>query len=194
MRSLFLLTLFLALPGALLAQAGPAASTPDRVSATASVFLKTGKIAQRDRFYLGGWAGVQFTENLAVGGGGLTLLNDVELAGLEGSTGFNLDLSYGGLFLRYWEPLTGSFIGDVGLMLGAGHAGVRDQLSRAEVGSDNFFVVEAEMSLLYSLLRRAFLGFSVGYRLTEGVEDLPSVSDGDLSAFTATLLLRLAGG
>jgi hypothetical protein len=163
------------------------------VSATAAVLLKTGRIAQQNRLYVGGWAGIQFTDNLAVGGGGMTLLNDVELAGLEGSTGFNLNLGYGGIYFRYWEPLTPSFTGEVGLLLGAGHAEVQDQLTQAEVGSDNFIVAEAEMSVLYSLVRRTFLGLSVGYRLTEGVDHLPRVSAGDLSAFTATLSLRLGG-
>lgn len=193
MRGFFLLLVFLALPGSIRAQAGPNPTSSDRVSATAALLLKTGKIAQRDRMYLGGWAGIQFADNLALGGGGLALLNDLELAGSEGSTGFILNLGYGGLLFRYWEPVTASLTGEVGILLGAGHAEVRDQLTRAEVGSDNFFVTEAEISILYSPFRRTFLGLSVGYRLTEGVEDLPRVPAEDLNAFTATLSLRLGG-
>lgn len=130
---------------------------------------------------------------LVVGGGGFALLETVELAGSGGDTGFVLDLGYGGLFFNYREPLSGSLMGGAGLLLGAGHAQVRDQLSRREVGSDNFLVGEAEMSLAYTVVPRIHLGFSVGYRLTAGVQDLPRVSASDLDAFTATLSLRVGG-
>ena len=193
MRFGFVLAVLLALPGPLEAQAGPDPSSQDRVSATAAVLLKGGRIADENRLHLGGWAGLVFGDNLAIGGGGFALLNDVELAGSEGGSGFNLDLGYGGLIFRYWEPLSGSFTGEAGLLLGAGHAEVRDQLTRTEVGSDNFLVAEAEMSLLYSFFPGIHVGVSAGYRLTTGVEDLPRVSTGDLNAFTGTLSLRLGG-
>jgi len=131
-----------------------------------------------------------FSERLAVGGGGVTILHRVEIEGSEGGTGFSLDLGYGGLILRYWEPLAGPLVGQAGLLLGAGHAEVRDQLTRREVGSDNFLVSEAEMSVFYPLFSRLYLGVSGGYRLTAGVDDLPGVSPTDLDSFTATLSLR----
>jgi len=193
MRFGFVLAVLLALPGPLEAQAGPDPSSQGRVSATAAVLLKGGRIADENRLHLGGWAGLVFGDNLAIGGGGFALLNDVQLAGSEGGSGFNLDLGYGGLIFRYWEPLSGSFTGEAGLLLGAGHAEVRDQLTRTEVGSDNFLVAEAKMSLLYSFFPGIHVGVSVGYRLTTGVEDLPRVSTGDLNAFTGTLSLRLGG-
>ena len=194
MRSGLVLALVLALPGPLGAQAGPGPSFQGRVSGTAAVLLKGGQIAGENRLHLGGWAGLIFGGNLAVGGGGFALLNDVGLVGSEGASGFNLGFGYGGLVFRYWEPLSGSLTGEVGLLLGAGHAEVRDQLTRTEVGSDNFLVAEPEMSILYSFFPGVHLGVSVGYRLTTGVEDLPRVSAGDLNAFTGTLSLRLGGG
>ena len=87
----------------------------------------------------------------------------------------------------------GNLTGEVGLLLGAGHAEVRDQLTGTEVGADNFLVGEPEMSILYTVFPGIHLGVSVGYRLTSGVEDLPRVSSGDLNAFTGTLSLRWGG-
>jgi len=193
MRFVLLLAVLLALPGPLQAQAGPDPSSRDRVSATAAILAKGGQIAGENRLHLGGWAGLVFGGNLAIGGGGFALLNDVELAGSEGGTNFFLDLGYGGLFVRYWEPLFGPVTGEVGVLLGAGHAEVRDQLTRTEVGSDNFLVAEAEMGVHYTLFREVHLGASVGYRLTSGVEGLPRASAGDLNAFTGTLSLRVGG-
>lgn len=194
MRLLFPLALLLVLPGSVRAQAGPGPSPPSRVAGTAAMLIKGGQIAGEYRAHLGGWAGVVFAENIAVGGGGFALLNQVDLDGLEGGTGFNLDFGYGGLFFRYWEPLSRWITGEVGLLLGAGHARVRDLLTRTEVGSDNFLVAEAELGALYSLFPKIHLGASAGYRLTSGVENLPRVSTGDLNTFTGTLFLRFGGG
>jgi hypothetical protein len=188
-----LLVLMLASPGVLGAQAGSSSPPQGRVSGTASVLLKVGQVAEEDRLHLGGWAGLKFTDNIAVGGGGFSVLKSVGLAGSEGASGFNLDLGYGGLVLRYWEPLSGSLTGEMGILLGAGHAEVRDQLTRSEVGSDNFLVGEAEMGILYKLYRGLHLGVSAGYRLTSGVEGLPRVSKGDLNTFTGTLSIQLGG-
>lgn len=193
MRSFLLLLAALILPGLLSAQSTPDTVSQDRISVAASVFLKVGKIADKTRPHAGGWAGLVLGDRLAVGGGGFAVLNDVELPGSEGGTGFDLDVGYGGLFFRYWEPLSPSVFGEAGLILGAGHAEVRDQLTRAEVGSDNFLMAEAEMSLLYAFLPGAALGASVGYRMTSGIEDIPRVSVGELNTFTGTLFLRLGG-
>jgi hypothetical protein len=155
--------------------------------------LNAARIAEKGRIHLGGWGGLVFGEKLAVGGGGFGLLERVELPAAGGASGFDLNLGYGGIFLRYWEPLAGSLLGEAGVLLGAGHAEVRDRLTRNEVGSDNFLVGEAEMSVQYPVFRDFFFGVSAGYRLTAGVEDLPRVGDGDLNAFTGTIFLRMGG-
>lgn len=193
MRGTLFLAALLALPGPVLAQAGPPGSTEGRVSATGAVMLKGGQVAETGRVHLGGWAGLIFGDKLAIGGGGFAILERVELPASEGGSGFDLDLGYGGLLFRYWEPLTGSLIGGAGILLGAGHAEVRDQLTRNEVGSDNFLVAEAEMSVQYPIFREVFFGIAGGYRLTTGVEDLPRVSEDGLNTFTGTVFIRIGG-
>jgi hypothetical protein len=193
-RTAAVLALILLLPGPLSGQAGTDVPSENRVSSTAGILLKGDRITGENRLHLGGWAGLLFADHLAVGGGGFTLLNDVELAGSGGGTGLNLDFGYGGMFFRYWEALSDLLTGEVGFLVGAGHAEVRSQLDRTEVGSDNFLVSEAEMGILYTLFEKLHVGFSVGYRLTAGVEDLPGVSTTDLNGFTGTLSLRLGGG
>jgi hypothetical protein len=157
------------------------------------VLLKAGSIADKNRFHFGGWAGLLFADNFAIGGGGFALLEDVELSGSDGGTGFNLDFGYGGLLFRYWEALSGPFTGEAGLLIGAGHAEVRNQLDGTEIASDNFMVSEAEMGILYSPFPRIHLGLSAGYRLTAGVEDLPGVQTTDLNGFTGSLSIRIGG-
>ncbi|MGD2124264.1 MAG: hypothetical protein PVJ76_21220 [Gemmatimonadota bacterium] len=194
MRSLsILLVSILILPGFLWAQEEPGAPPQNRVGGVASVTLKAGETAGVNRLSFGGWAGLTFSGNVALGGGGFALSKDVELTGSEGETGFNLSMGYGGLTFRFWEPLANDLYGEVGVLLGAGHAVVEAQLTGTEVGSDNFLVGEGELGVSYRLLRRIFLGAAVGYRLTSGVQGLPEVSTDDLNAFTGSLFLRVGG-
>ncbi|MBT8398510.1 MAG: hypothetical protein HKO65_18350 [Gemmatimonadetes bacterium] len=181
-------------PGVLEAQVGPEVGSEEtRVGSAASIVVKGGQIAQENRVHFGGWAGLVFSERLAIGGGGFALLKNVNLAGPEGETGFDLDMGYGGLMFRIWEPLGGYLTAEMGLLLGAGHAEVRQQLTGTEVGSNNFLVAEGELGIAYGLFRSLHVGASAGYRLTSGVEDLPGVSKGDLNAFTGSLFVRLGG-
>ncbi len=194
MRKLVLAGLLLALPGTLRAQAGPpSASDEGRVTSTASVLVKGSTIAEKSRAQVGGWVGLVFGGRFAVGGGGLVLLKEVDLEGTEAGTGFSLDLGYGGIFCRFWQPLSPRLTGEVGLILGAGHGEVSDRLSGAELGSDNFVIVEPEVSLFFTLFPSVHVGASGGYRLAWGVEDLPRVSQDDLRAVTATISVRLGG-
>ena len=172
-----------------MAQAGQASSAPSRAEATGTVLLKGSRVAGADRLFLGGWAGLVFGNRLAIGGGGLALMENVELVG----TGFDLGMGYGGLTLRYWIPWSSRVTGELGILLGAGHAQVRSLVTGTEVGSDNFGVVEPELSVLITTLPWLHLGASGGYRMAWGVEDLPRVAVNDLRSFTASISLRLGG-
>jgi hypothetical protein len=194
MRRLVLAVLLLALPGTLRAQAGPpSASDEGRVTATATALVKGSTIAGKGRAQVGGWVGLVFGGRFAVGGGGLVLLEEVELEGTEAGTGFTLDFGYGGVFFRFWQPLSSDLTGELGLILGAGNGDVNDGLSGTELGSDNFVIAEPEVSVFYRLFPSIHLGASLGYRLAWGVQDLPSVTQDDLRAATATLSLRWGG-
>jgi hypothetical protein len=164
------------------------------VGGVAAAVLKVGETAGVNRSSFGGWAGLTLSDKLAVGGGGFALMSDVELAGSGGDTGFELNMGYGGLTFRFWEPIRGALSGEVGLLLGAGHAEVQTRLTGTEVGSDNFLVGEGELGLSYHILNSVHIGVAVGYRLTSGIQDLPGVSNDDLNAFTGSLFLRVGGG
>jgi hypothetical protein len=190
---LLALALALAPSGPLAAQAGRQLSDGQRVSAAAAGMLKTSRVAGVDRFHAGGWAGLVFGGRLAIGGAGFALLKDVELVGSEAGTGFDLGMGYGGLYLAYWKPVSPRFTGQVGLLAGAGHAQVTDRLMGREVGSDNFPVLEPDLSLFFAFHPRIRLGASLAYRMAWDVENLPTASAKDMRAATATLSLRIGG-
>lgn len=193
MRWAFGVGLLLLLPGPLLAQATQADSSPGRAESAAAVLLRGGRVADAERLFLGGWVGLVFGEHLMLGGGGVTLLEDVELPGSESGTGFELGMGYGGVLLKHWWDLSGRFTGEGGLLVGAGHAAVNDRRIGREVGSDNFPVLEPEAAIAFRVFRRVYLGAAVSYRLVWSVEDLPRVSAGDLRSFSGALSLRLGG-
>jgi hypothetical protein len=183
----------LALPGALPGQVGPWSSGGKTVSAAAAAQLKAGNVAHERRLHAGGWAGLVFGGRLALGGAGFALLQEVELVGSEAGIGFDLGMGYGGLYVSYFKPLSHRLMGQMGLLAGAGHAEVRDRLVGREVGSDNFPVLEPDLSLFFAVHPRIHVGASLGYRLAWDVNNLPTVSAEDMRATTATLSLRIGG-
>jgi hypothetical protein len=142
---------------------------------------------------MGGWAGLVLGDRLLLGGGGLALLQAVQLPGTVAATGFDLRMGYGGVVLRLWEPVDERFTAEAGVLLGAGNGEIRDRLTGRELGSDNFLTAEPEAALSLSLPRGLRLGLALGYRAVWGLDDLPRVSRGDLQAATWTLFLRAGG-
>ena len=194
MRTTLLLLLVLALPGSLRAQAGPPSSIRDgRVRSAVAFTVQGSRIAGSSRVHLGGWAGLVLGGHFLVGGGGFAPTQNVELPGTDSGTGFLLRMGYGGLVFRYWKPLDLGVTASGGMLLGAGHARVRDRLQGTELGSDNFFVLEPTLSLAHPLLSWLHIEGTLGYRKALDVEDLPTVSAADLSSFTGALSLRVGG-
>lgn len=193
MRFPILFLALTALPAPVLAQEGPGSSSSKRVGGTAVMVVKGSEVAGQYRAHVGGWVGLVFGERLTVGGGGLAMLENVELAAAQSESGFDLGMGYGGLQVRYWWPLRGGFTLDGGALLGAGHAEVTDLVQGLEAGSDNFFVVEPEISVLFGLFSGVHVGAAAGYRVVWGAEDLPRVATEDLRGPTAALTLKIGG-
>jgi hypothetical protein len=191
--SLLVLAVALALPGSLAGQAGPGPADEQRVSFTATAQVKGGTIAHEARLHMGGWAGLVFGGRLAIGGAGFALLQDVELVSSEAGIGFDLGMGYGGLYLAYWQRISTRLWGQLGILAAAGHAEVRDRLVGREVGSENFPVVEPDLSAFFTVHPRVHVGASLGYRMAWGIDRLPTVSAEDMRTTTGTLSLRIGG-
>jgi len=190
---LLLLGILLALPGPLRAQAARSGPSEERAEAAAAFLVKGNWIADEPQIFLGGWGGLVFRRRFVVGGGGFALTKDVELARLPSGLGSEMGMGYAGVFFKYWGDLFPQLSGEGSLLLGAGHAQVRNNLTGQETGSDNFMVMEPEGAIHVRLFRSIHLGAGLGYRFVWGVEDLTRVSAEDLRSFTGTLSLRLGG-
>jgi hypothetical protein len=163
------------------------------VGSTAALVVKGSDVAGQYRAHVGGWVGLVIGRRVALGGGGLAMLENVELVAATSGSGFDLGTGYGGLQVRYWQPLPKGFALEGGALLGGGHAEVTDLVQGIELGADNFFVVEPETTLFYDLFSRVHLGVAVGYRFVWGVEDIPLVTSDDLRGLTAAFTLKIGG-
>ena len=56
-----------------------------------------------------------------------------------------------------------------------------------ELGADNFLVFELVLILRVRAFGAAHLGFSAGYRIVQGVQDLPTLVADDLEGLSLTL-------
>lgn len=135
---------------------------------------------------------LSFSPRWRAGGAGLVLgrvsLDDPAAPGEE------LSMGYGGVLVR-WSP--GSAPGDpglpweVGALVGAGNAEVRDPVAGVRRGSDNFLVLAPTVSLRKHLAERVGAAVAAGWRLAFSVDDLAGVDEGDLRGWTLGLELRL---
>jgi hypothetical protein len=193
MRLLTLLLGLLLLPGSLWAQEESARGEPFRAQGTAAFLVKASSVAEADRLFMGGWAGLTLGDRILVAGGGMALTKEVELSASEANTGFELGMGYGGVLFQLRNPITSRLRAHASILAGAGHAEVRDRLTGREVGADNFGVLEPEIGVGFSLLPWLQLNATVGRRLVWWVEDLPLVQAEDLRGMTGALSLQVGG-
>lgn len=180
-------------PGPLKAQAAQPESPPPRVTAAAAFLVETGEVAGAREIMFGGWGGMVFGDRFILGGGGVALPERVEISGSEAATGFDLGMGFGGVYMRYAISRWGPLAAEGGLLLGAGHAEVRDRFVGLEVGADNFMILAPEAGFTLRVFRALQLAAFVGYRYVWGVDDLPLLSSEDFRSVSGAFSVRVGG-
>lgn len=146
------------------------------------------RMAGSDGVLVGGEGALLVEHRLALGGAGYGWTREMRgPADLDG-TPRDLEVAYGGFLMRY-SILTGSLVyGSLGALIGGGsvilqrdtHDDVEDPGGDA---TDEFFVVEPQLSVQINLMRWMRLGVQGGYRITSGVGRL-GYSESDINGFT----------
>ena len=149
------------------------------------------QVADQSAWLVGGRLGLILQDHLVLGGAGMAMMGSVDVAGTSADTSFDLEMGYGGLLAGFTFGISERISGMVAGTIGGGNARVYVPVSKAELGSRNFFLVEPEVSLRATLYRQLLAGVSVGYRLTQGVTDLPGVAPDDLEGFSLGILVQL---
>ena len=160
------------------------------VSGAIGGHYKATRLAGGTRSMVGVKAVVIFAGGLEIGIVGIKLLEAVDISTGPGNL-LELRPGYGGVTIAK-RGLLGSPIGG-SLLIGAGNAEIRALPVGNQLGSDNFFVIEPEVTL--SLPRWKVIRSSVGmgFRFVTGVDDLPTLSTSDLRGLTVTLTFALGG-
>lgn len=190
-RLRLLLLILLSWPALVAGQEGTDPSST-QVGFAASTAVKVSSVDGEARAFFGGWAGLSIGDRVYLGGGGYAMSTPVDVAGSGPGTTFELGLGYGGVVVGYQLPLgEGPWWIGANALLGAGNAEVLDPIVGTEIGSDNFFVGEPEVSLGLQLSSHLNASLGAGYRLVAGVGDLAGLRARELRAFTGTLALHL---
>ncbi len=133
---------------------------------------------------------------LTVGGGALVGLGSRLWLGGAGSISGRVDhtdpsgnrssvgIGFGGLVVELEAVVWPSGSLSTSVLVGGGNADVTDSVVGAELGSDNFLVLQPIIRFRRTLRRSIAIGVDGGYRLAMGVQDLPGLDRGDLSSPT----------
>lgn len=152
--------------------------------------LMVSGVAEDASVLLGGEVGLVLGSGLRVSGAGYTLVGTVERR-RPGTTPLELSMGYGGLVLHYLLGHGERWRTGVSLLAGGGTAKIRDPVAGAELGSDNFLVVEPRVRLQLTLGSFLEASASGGFRIPWSVDDLPTISKDDFRGATVTLSVSI---
>lgn len=182
----------------------------------ATVFAQKDETIFSDVNRMGGWGAPIFEySNLdedvqtVSGGGGALVLNDFYLGGygmgkLEFSKSYtadeekdNLNFKHGGFWIGYTPLQTKVVHPYASVKLGWGKARFETiNLKNGETLNslkDNIFVTTPEIGLEVNVFSFFRIAATASYRWVNGIDDLPSFTDDDLSSFGLGLTLRFGG-
>ncbi len=184
--------------------------------ATATLFAQKDETIFSDVNRIGAWGAPIFEyTNLDTdvettgGGGGALVLNDFYLGGYGmGKTEFskilsvdnrrdNLNFKHGGFWIGY-TPLQSKVVhpyASVRLGWGKARFNSTDLTSNERLNElkDNIFVTTPEIGLELNVFSFFRIAATASYRWVNGIDDLPTYTDKDLSSFGGTLTLRFGG-
>lgn len=141
---------------------------------------------------IGGHGGWIINHTVYLGGGGMGLVNDIEIdLGLDSLR--YLDFGYGGLELGIVLASRRLIHVTLSSLIGGGGVQYRSSYSDHDFDNNNegdtFFMVEPAVHVVLNVTRRFRIGLGGGYRLIRGV-DLAGLSDDFLSGPNASLTLN----
>ncbi len=141
---------------------------------------------------IGGHGGWIINHTVYLGGGGMGLVNDIEIELAPDSLRY-LDFGYGGLELGFVLASDRLIHFTFSSLIGGGGVQYRSSYENSnydfQAEGDPFFMVEPAVHVVLNVTRHFRIGLGGGYRLIRGV-DLAGLSDDFLSGPNASLTLN----
>jgi hypothetical protein len=146
---------------------------PFRTTLEVSASVRRTTLRSQGSTLLGGDARLELSEALSVGGAGWISSAAIPITGTNVGSDLALHVAHGGLLLEWRLVESESGMVATRLMLGAGNAKVRLPVIGTEIATDNFGVLEPEITGERPLWSFLALRAQVAYRWVFDVEDLP---------------------
>jgi hypothetical protein len=151
--------------------------------------LKITPLAGATGVLVGGRGGWIINHTFVVGGGGYGLVNNI-LADTPGPNGGRyIDFGYGGVELEYIMQSERLVHFSVGVLIGGGGVGYRDEYNATYGDSRGFFVMEPWGEVHLNIVRFFRISAGASYRWVTGA-DSPVASDSRLSGVAGILTFR----
>lgn len=153
--------------------------------------LKVTQINGEGAVLVGGRGGWIINHSFVLGGGGYGLVNDISAKVPDTSRGLTLlEMGYGGLDLEYIASSDNLIHLSIGLLIGGGGVGYKDEhLVGENRNMDQFFIVEPSAHVNLNVTEFFRIAAGVSYRYVNGVNSAVT-SDADLSGPSAVLTLK----
>jgi hypothetical protein len=174
-------------------QGGPALGQGNEVGAALSLRPTLSHAAGEALSLLAIGAAIRVSPRVELGGEGVFGLNRVRVSPSGSPDHLDLTLGYGGLHLRYHAGGPAAPSGwSGGLLVGAGTGRVHSALANAEVGTENFAVLETSISHMWHIRHGIRGGISGAYRVVAALDPLPGMEEGEgLGGLSLSLVLHL---
>lgn len=151
---------------------------------------KAGWVNGKLGMFSGGRGGWIINHTIALGGGGYSLIMDVEYDGASiGGKPLYLNLQYGGFMIEYIHHSDRLMHWTVDLLLGSGGVKLREHDPTEAIDSEGFFIAEPGFNLDFNIATWFRIGLGVSYRLVFGV-DMEGVEDADISGPSGGIFLK----
>lgn len=151
---------------------------------------KAGLVNGKVGLYTGGRGGWIINHKFVIGGGGYSLVMDVETDEISANgKELFLDLSYGGFEMEYIHKSDRLMHWTIHANLGSGTVKLREHDPNEVVETDRFYVFEPSFNLDFNITNWFRLGLGVSYPLFLGV-DLGEITSSDISGPSCLIVLK----
>lgn len=145
---------------------------------------KVGLVNGKTGLFSGGRGGWIINHKFAIGGGGYSMITDVEADGQ-----LYLDMEYGGFEMEYIHKSNKLIHWTIHTLLGAGTVKLKEHDPRDDIESDRFYLIEPSFNFDFNVADWFRIGLGASYRLAFGV-DMSGVTSSDVSGPSGLIILK----
>jgi hypothetical protein len=153
--------------------------------------LKITQISEELGILSGGRGAWIINHMITVGGGGYTLINDIEVTGAADAP--NLRFEYGGFELGFILASDRLLHFSVNSLFGTGRVGSRWGEGDGDwdaADNDHFFVLEPSANVMVNVAKFFRIGLGASYRYVTGIDDFGHLTDADVTGISAVMTLK----